>query len=291
MTRGNIISIFEDKVILGGEFNGDMYYTSQGVGQQAIDILLNIDEEDRLKEAIKNINNEIYGYEDRYITIFTKDFYKNKYFPIIREYLKKIPRRTAKQEIKKLYTNMRNNYKKLEKNNGEKFFEYLKKIEKEFVKYLPYKEKLKFNQELENARYKDNGIVNLEDIAVIKKFNGTDYNYDITSSYYTNITDYNYIKNYTDKECLIKAEKYNKKKKKEEQIVVLKPGDVIVTFFTLPELYIDNKNKLVKYIGDEEDFTEELKKEIENIPALKEYKIDTEVGLQYKINNEEGLNL
>ena len=66
MTRGKIVAVLPDgRLVTSTEFNGDMYYSDGGYGQEIVEVLENIETEEEYREFVEDFNGRNFRYTDR----------------------------------------------------------------------------------------------------------------------------------------------------------------------------------------------------------------------------------
>lgn len=66
MTRFQIVGIFEDKILIAGEFNGDGYFEG-GHGEEVCSSFKEITDETGFKDLAESINEQHFGYNEQIV--------------------------------------------------------------------------------------------------------------------------------------------------------------------------------------------------------------------------------
>ena len=273
MTTGNIIGIFNDKIISSELFNGDMYYTHGGIGEKVLrELEYTDDEETNFIDMIKNINNEYYHNKTE-VLMYVDGYYEEKLFPLLKKEIKNISDSGIKNEAKKLYKNMYYNYKQINVDtdkNLNKFIDYLEKLEKML--------KMKYDEEGQTFFIDKKLLMPSKDI-----FN--------LNSGIISFSNYNYIKNFSNKDVLVIGKNNNNKIE-----VSLSKNQILIASSSNPELLIDSKSGIItvleqyEHIEDKEAIEKELTKiGFETFPGVK-FKIHFNGENNEKMTNKQKIN-
>lgn len=81
MTRGKIATVFDDKMLVSVEFNGDMYVEDYGHGREVLDNLESINTEQEYRDFIEAFDSENFNYatesKQNGENYFDNKYYKN----------------------------------------------------------------------------------------------------------------------------------------------------------------------------------------------------------------------